>query len=47
MGHYKPECPNKDQWSNNNNKKMHGAKGKGPKARAASVSFASAAPAGK
>jgi len=47
MGHYKPECPNKDQWSNNNNKKMHGAKGKDPKARAASVSFASAAPAGK
>src|SRR5687768_5867177 len=41
MGHYKPDCPHKDQWS----KKTHTAKNKGPKARAALVSFASTAPA--
>ena len=44
FGHYKPDCPNKDQWSKDNNKKTHGAKNmyKSPKSRAASVSFASA-----
>jgi hypothetical protein len=47
MGHYKPECPHKDQWSKDNNKKTHVAKSKRPQARAASVSFAPGASAGK
>ena len=50
MGHYKPDCPNKDQWAKTTNTKTtntktttskQGYKGKQPKARAASVSFAS------
>ena len=42
FGHYKPDCPHKDQWPKVNSKKTHVAKNKGPKARAASVSFGSA-----
>jgi hypothetical protein len=40
FGHYKPDCPHKDQWSKDNNKTTHVTKNKGPKARAASVSYA-------
>ena len=47
MGHYKPDCPHKDQWSKNNDKKIHVAKNKNPKARAASVSFGPTVPADK
>jgi hypothetical protein len=52
MGHYKPDCPNKDQWAKTTNTKTTNIKtttskpaykGKQPKARAASVSFASSA----
>jgi hypothetical protein len=47
MGHYKPDCPNKDQWAKTTNIKTTTSKpaykGKQPKARAASVSFASSA----
>ena len=52
MGHYKPDCPNKDQWTkttntNTTNTKTttnkQGYKGKQPKARAASVAFDSSA----
>ena len=42
FGHYKPDCPHKDQWSKDNNKKTYVAKNKGPRARAASVSSAPA-----
>lgn len=37
MGHYKPDCPNKDQWNKTNGKPNPGFKGKEPKARAATV----------
>ena len=50
MGHYKPDCPNKDQWSKTNtktDKNKQGYKGKDPKARAASVSWNKSVPSRK
>ena len=49
MGHYKPDCPNKEQWAKTSVTKTttakQGYKGKQPKARAASVSWDSSVPA--
>ncbi len=39
MGHYKPECPNKDQWKKTNGSEKGKPQGKNYKARAASVKW--------
>jgi hypothetical protein len=47
MGHYKPDCPNKSQWSTDakSPKGKHGNKGNKIKARATAVSWDSSIPA--
>ena len=44
MGHYKPDCPNKEQWKGKTDKPKIGFKGKDHKARAASVSWGKSVP---